>query len=230
MALSVIQKKELVTNGGGTSLAGSMNGAITAGSLIVIGISTGVGAISSITDTLGNTYTRAVRRVNFSYSDIWYSYNVAGGSPTITANFASSTHSVMHIYEIGGATTTDPLDVTATAGGDGVTGTTPSVTSGNTTQADELVFAHSGSFFGSGTDAYSVGAGYTEFLGGNSLPTSGQTVSAGSELKIVSATGAQTATFGLAFANAVWEMSLATFKAAAVVASAKPKMTLMGAG
>lgn len=228
---TIVQTAKGVTSGGGTSASAAFASNVTAGNAIVACVATGVGAISSVSDDLSNSYSQAVRRVNFSYVDIWYANDIAGGSCTVTANFAASTHAVLMLYEVeidGGGTLS--VDQTATAGGDGVTANTPTVTTSATTEADELVVAASGVFFGSGTDAYSVGSGFIEFLGDNSLPITGQTVSAGAEIKLVNTTGTQTADFNLSFGTGAWEEAVATFaiEAPVSVTTTSATMSLMG--
>ncbi len=98
------------------------------------------------------------------------------------------------------------------ASGDGSTSNTPTATTASTAFAKELVIVTGGLFLGSGENNFSVGAGYSNFLADNSLPTSGQTVEAGFESKEVSSTGAQTGTFGLASNATTWETVIATFK------------------
>lgn len=222
MALAVVQTKTGATTAiTATTVAATWSGNTTSGNLIIVGLAGGIQHVSSITDSQGNTYTVAdTGHFSFSMCEIWYAKNITGGTtPTVTATLASGEPATIHLYEVSGADTTSPLDVHANASGNGVTANTPTVTSGATSNANDIVFAVGGVFLGAGTDAFSVGAGYTDFTSTNSTPTVGITVSSGAEDKIVSATGAQTATFGLSFTSATWEITLATFKQAPVVDS-----------
>jgi hypothetical protein len=106
------------------------------------------------------------------------------------------------IFEYSGLSATSPLDKIAAAEGSGVTpGAGPTAV---TTSANELVFAATGDPSGyPGT--LSAGAGYT--IGQQDTGTS----RAGTEVAIVSATGAFSATFS-ASASTNWSAVIATFK------------------
>lgn len=222
MALSVIQTSATGTTSiSGTTVAKTWASNTTTGNLLIALIAGGVQHVSSIADSQTNTWVVADAG-NFSWSmcEIWYCKNATGGvTPTVTATFAAAEPGTIHLIEVSGADTGSPLDKTAHASGDGVTPNTPTVTTAATTTNDEIVVAISAVFLGSGTDLPTVGAGYSNFVSTNSTPTTGITVSSGSESKIVSATGAQTATFGLASASGFWETTVATFKQAAAGAT-----------
>lgn len=218
-AIRVIQQKTGITNNGASTVAATFDRNTTSGNLIVVGIGSGAQDISSITDSQGNTYVKARDGVNWSYNDIWYAKNITGGACTVTVTLAGSTHATVHIYEVTGADTTAPLDVTAYNSGDGSTSNTPTVTSGVTVSSEQIVFVMGSFFQGSGANVFSVGSGYENFSGTNSTPTSGQTVSSGMESKRIIAAAAQTGTFGLSFGTGFWEVALATFKIATAGAS-----------
>ncbi len=59
--MALIQSKKAVTSGGGSSINVTFDSAVTRGNFVVVGVNTGVQAISTVTDSVGNTYVRAVR-------------------------------------------------------------------------------------------------------------------------------------------------------------------------
>jgi hypothetical protein len=199
-----------------TSVAATFGSATTGGNTIIIAFAGGISTISGVSDGGTNTYTKAVSDDTYSDVEIWYCSGIVGhAAPTITASFVAAMAGTIYIYEYSGLLTSAALDKTIAAHGDGATSNTPTGTTAATTQASELVFAACGAFTGSGTDLPTVGAGYGDFLVTNSTPTTGQTISGAAQDKTVSATGTQTATFGLAFSTTTWEMAIATFKASA---------------
>ncbi len=106
------------------------------GNAVVVAASTVGPAISSVTDTQGNTYVQAIATGG---NAIWYATTIKGGADIITANFAaSSVFSLIYIHEYSGLATS-PLDQTSSK-----TGTGTAVTSGakTTTQANELIFGY----------------------------------------------------------------------------------------
>lgn len=100
----------------GTGGASSRNLAfvsdVTAGSLIVVAISSSH-SISSVTDSRGNTYTEAVP-YNAHNIAIWYAQNAFAGATTVTVNYSGSTsYDSVAIHEYSGVATSGALDTTA---------------------------------------------------------------------------------------------------------------------
>jgi hypothetical protein len=173
----------------------------TAGNLNIVAVGWGdtTSSISSVTDSKGNVYTRAVGpTVNGGQQSIYYAKNIAGGTNTVTVTFnQAASYPDVRILEYSGLDTTSPLDVTAGAVG---TGTAASSGAATTTAANELIF-------GTGT------AGGNGFSGAGSGYTSRVMNIYGSlaEDKIVSATGSYSTTGTVA--SSTWIMQMATFKA-----------------
>jgi hypothetical protein len=173
----------------------------TAGNLNVVAVGWGdtTSSVSSVTDSRGNTYTRAVGpTVNGGQQSIYYAKNIAAGANTVTVTFnQAASYPDVRILEYSGLDTTNPLDVTA--GGVG-TGTAASSGAATTTVANELIF-------GTGT------AGGNGFTGAGSGFTSRVLNIYGSlaEDKIVTGTGSNSTTGTVA--SAPWIMQMATFKA-----------------
>ena len=95
--------------------------------------------VSSITDSKGNTYTRAVGPTAGTAltQSIYYAKNIAAGSNTVTVTFnKTAAYPDVRVLEYSGADKTNPLDVTAGASGsaDRNSGTA------TTTSANEMVF------------------------------------------------------------------------------------------
>ncbi len=152
-----VRAKE-ITSGTLNSLA--FNSANTAGNLIVVYLVwTNSGSVS-VTDTRGNVYTSVgsphdVGELNNS-SQVFYAKNVAGGSNTVRASFATaiSSSADMYIHEYSGIDKADPLDANAVN-----KGTTAAMNSGSatTSNANDLIF-------GAGASASTVnqaGSGFT---------------------------------------------------------------------
>lgn len=149
----------------GTSISASAISAIT-GNFIVVSVraySIKDNFVSSVTDTAGNTYTKATSILQSGDGlELWYAYNITGNaSNVITANLDGSYRYryIIAAQYSGVYTGGDPLDVTATGGH---AGGSASITSGTftTTQADELVVA-SATIAQSNT-SWTAGSGYTK--------------------------------------------------------------------
>lgn len=196
-----------------TSVAVTPAANVTKGSTLVVGFGGGVNSVSTMTDSLGNTYTKATSDNNFSACEIWVATNKFDGPNVITATFTAEAATLMG-FEVWGLDLTTPVDVVISAHGDGVTSNTPTATTAATTRPTDLVVAFTTFFSGAGTNLPTVGAGFTNFSSTNSTPTTGQNVSSGIETKLVNVKGTQVATFGLAFSTTSWEISVVTLKAA----------------
>jgi hypothetical protein len=173
-------------------------GAQTAGDLniVVVGWNDTTSAVSSVVDSQGNTYTRAIGPTsgNGVQQSIYYAKNIVAGSNTVTVTFNKSARFPdVRILEYTGIST---LDVTA-----GATGKSKSASSGaaTTTSANELIFGAgttTGGFSGAGT-------GFTA-----RIITSDKDIA---EDMVVSTSGSYSAAAPLV-SNAAWVMQLATFK------------------
>ncbi len=189
---------------GETSVAVAYSNAQTAGNLNVVAVGWGdtTSAISSVTDTKGNTYTRAVGPTsnNGLQQAIYYAKNIAGGSNTVTVKFnQAAAYPDVRILEYSGLSSSSPLDVTAAGTGNGTSASSGTAT---TTSASELIF-------GAGTTA---GIGYT-------APGAGFTTriiniyGSLAEDETVLAAGSYAAT--ASNSGGYWVMQMATFKASA---------------
>lgn len=95
--------------------------------------------VSSVTDTLGNSYTQAGTYVGGAgRMSLWYKINSPAGSPTITVTLASSTYFSVWAGEYGPVTA---LNDTSSSSG---TSTAPTTTSVTVNAAGDLVVASYG--------------------------------------------------------------------------------------
>ena len=216
MAIAVVQSKSNST-ASGTSLALAMTSNVTAGNLIAIAVlSFGSGsppAPSSITDTLGNTYTNPIDETNGAFTrrcQIWYAKNIAGGANTITLNMSGTGSVAAFAWEISGLNTTAPFDQLQLA-----TGTGTAVSSGSTpttTDANEILVgcmwnpsAETNTPDATFTNLTQIVVGSDRFVGGT---------------KIVSSTGTYAYT-GTLNASANWIGIVGTFKTTGAGAATK---------
>lgn len=104
-------------------------------------------SISGLTDTLGNTYAKAVGPLTGTGSiasyrqEIWYAANINGGSGlNVTATFSSTFNTSKDIscHEYSGAATSSPIDQVVET-----TGTTANATTANitTSSANQMIFS-----------------------------------------------------------------------------------------
>ncbi len=185
----------------------------TAGNLILafVRMSSSLQTVT-LSDSAGNTYIQAaaqVQNADGSQVHLFYAKNILGAAAnTVTATFSSTNnHPFLAIDEFKGLSTTNPLDQTATAQGNGSTpssGATPT-----TTSANELVFGAMGlasTYSGSQT----AGSGFTM------LENDTASSPAATEFMLVTSTGSYTASFTLS-SNPNWTGLVATFATAGPV-------------
>src|SRR5215472_8246609 len=180
-------------------------GAQTAGNLniVVVGWADTTSTVSSVVDSQGNAYSRAVGPTsgNGVQQSIYYAKNIVAGGNTVTVTFNKvASYPDVRILEYDGLDANGPLDATA-----GAVGNSSSASSGpaTTTSSNELIF-------GAGTTAGGFsgpGAGFTV-----RLITSDVDIA---EDKVVSTNGSYSAVAPLD--GAAWVMQMATFKAASVL-------------
>jgi hypothetical protein len=188
-----LQSANSVSNTNSTAVSASLTKLTTAGNAIVVAVSTSGPAISTVRDTQGNTFVRAV---GSGKDSIWYATNIHGGADMVTANFASSADfSLLYIHEYAGIAASLALDQVSSQSGTGT-----SVTSGakTITQGNELVFGYAA------VDHRVSGAG----TGFTARQTAGGNMSAD---MIVPSAGTYAATFTQSFSGG-WTALLATFR------------------
>ena len=128
-----------------TSVSVPFNSAQTAGNLnvVVVGWKDTQASVSQITDTLGNTYIRAVGPTsinNIASQAIYYAKNIAAagaGGNTVTVTFSTpASKPDVRISEYAGADPSNPVDVTSANTGSGRNSNSGSA---RTTNANDLI-------------------------------------------------------------------------------------------
>jgi hypothetical protein len=214
MALAFVNSTSGFSNGSATTIPATAANH-TAGNLIVVHVCwSGTATLNSVADTASNAYTRvASSKGNNGTTDhveTFHAKNITGNaSNVVTPTFsAASTFRRVIVHQYSGEDTTAPADVA----GSGNVLAAASITSSSftTTVADEVISAAMSS---SGNDA-GVAAGTSFTLRISALGTDTH-----SEDRIVSATGAYTASFTWATNQDAW-VTVATFKQAGGAAAA----------
>jgi hypothetical protein len=164
------------------------------GDLVVVGFDF-AGSFASISDNQGNVFTQIGTEIITpagSKTRLYYARNIKGGPETVTVNLTGTPGLEVYVTEYHGASTTNPLDVTAQR-----TGPAGSVTSGSavTTSANDLIMG-----FCVGDAACSAGTGFSARSTFNHNLIEDRTVSA---------TGSYAATGS---ATAGWAIILAAFR------------------
>ena len=179
-------------------LAGDLN-------VVVVGWNDSTATVSSVTDTLGNVYARAVGptvQSGTATQSIYYAKNIvaaAANANTVTVRFsASATYPDIRIAEYSGLDTNNPLDVSVGASGSSASSSSGSVT---TTYANDLLIGANVVQ----TSTTGAGAGYTSRLITN---PDGDIF----EDRVVTATGSYSATATVS-PSGQWIMQLVAFKA-----------------
>jgi len=188
-----------------TTVNVTFTGAQTAGDLnvVVVGWNDTTATVSSVTDSKGNVYTRAVGPTTISGSlsqSIYYAKNIvaaAAGSNTVTVTFSTAAvYPDIRVLEYSGADPNNPVDVTAANSGTGTSSSSGSVT---TTNATDLLFgANTVTSVTSGP-----GSGYT-----NRVITSPDGDIA--EDQVVTSTGSYSATAPIS--SGTWIMQMVAFR------------------
>jgi trimeric autotransporter adhesin len=205
MAFSVTDN--LSFTGTGTNSSTHLNN-VANGDASIIGIATGLsatGAISSVTDSQGNTYVRAGQYAGTLIEvELWYSLNATlDNTTTITVTPAVGTTVWSAVWcVVSGVATTSAFDVTA--GTSGTSGTSSNSGSTSTTSdANEIIFGLAGQ---ANNRPFSAGSGYTSI----NQTANTNLAEVFLEYKIVSATGSYNATASWDLSSN-WAMGVFTF-------------------
>lgn len=170
MAISVVQTKTGAAAGGPVA-AIALTSSVTSGSLLVLCIHWYQGGgtdlqISSISDSQGNTWVRAVRKTDSRHgshednNEIWYAQNAIAGSTTITPTLSASQdcYYTAGVIEVSGMKTSGVLDVVGSNQGNGPT---IEVTASGTTSQDDAFLVSVAQGYDGDNLAYTVPSGYT---------------------------------------------------------------------
>ena len=146
-SISYVQGNASTPQSSATTVNTSFTAAQAAGDLnvVVVGWNNSTSTVSSVTDTKGNIYIRAVGPTVVSGAlsqSIYYAKNIASaaaGANTVTVKFSVATpYPDIRILEYHGADPKTPVDVVAANSGNSATSSSGSAT---TTNATDLIFA-----------------------------------------------------------------------------------------
>src|SRR5208282_6034165 len=204
-AITFIQQNYATPQSPKSTVPVTFTSAQTAGNLnvVVVGWNDTTATVSSVTDSKGNVYTRAVGPTvlsgKFSQA-IYYAKNIqaaAANTNTVTVQFnVAAKYPDIRILEYSGLDVANPVDVTAAATGKTATSSSGSAT---TTNANDLIF-------GANTVATSTsgpGSGFTKRV----ITSPDEDIA---EDRIVSAVGSYSATAPLTSAGS-WVMQAIAF-------------------
>ena len=163
MAVAVVQTNFLNNSVSATSHGTAYTSNVTSGNTLIAIVSFGSSTITttSITDTLGNTWSLVKRQVHASSAatiECWKSESIgSSGANTVTTNYSASSTSQIRLYEVSGSS---PVVEDQSVGVDETSDATWQRFAGiTTTKADSIVL-----FAGRVTNAYAIGTpptGYT---------------------------------------------------------------------
>ncbi len=166
--VSFVQSASTTNNGGATSIAQAFDDDVTAGDAVLVAVSWDTSATQSVSvsDTLGNTYTKldqANDTTNQQALAVFYAVSGSSGADSVTATFgSSSSFRRIAIHEYAGVDPVSPIDahaIRAMVTGSNTTDGT-STSSITTTGPNRRIFA--ALVDTSGTTTISPGTGYTE--------------------------------------------------------------------
>lgn len=160
MAIAFVNRANDGNTAGATTMAAPATSHTTGNALIAIVYSTWASAASdsTVADTAGNTYTPVAAGVvqqGNNAVEIFYAYNITGhASNVVTATYADTvSYRAITVLQFSGLGTSDPLEDSDSATGNGTTQSTPTLTR---TSSDALIVAG-----GTANLSQSGGAGYT---------------------------------------------------------------------
>lgn len=220
MAIAFVQSTSGINANGSTQniVATAFASANTAGNAIIVVVAYDGAAtnISGVTDTKGNTYTKAILSGGNTNVSIWYALNIGAQTSNVVTVGGAFNDGVVIAQEFSGLATTGALDKTASATGSNG-GTLTLGTTAATTTASQLVIGALEFDYFTG-DTLSVGSGYSNFVTAHSNFASGAM-----ESKIIAATGTQTATVVASDTQFYsWSGAIATFSATSIGGAATP--------
>ena len=125
------------------------------------GLTTGVASPTSVTDTLGDSFTQGVTNnvtpsgTTTYYSSIWYATAASTSANTITATFSASVPGSVSIYELKSVTVVGPLSST----GSSSAGSTSLTVTSFSPSSNSVVIGNAET--ASSTSSFTAGTGYT---------------------------------------------------------------------
>ncbi len=205
--ISYVQSNYATPQSPQSSVNVTFNSAQVAGDLnvIAVGWNDSTSTVSSVTDSKGNAYVRAVGPTvvsGYLSQSIYYAKNIASagaGANVVTVAFSgAAVASDIRILEYSGADTSTPLDVTAAGNGNSSTSSSGTAT---TTTANDLLFGANMVY----TSTSGPGSGFTQRM----ITSPDGDIA---EDQMVAAVGSYSATAPLS-SSGVWIMQMAAFRA-----------------
>jgi fibronectin type 3 domain-containing protein len=216
--VSYVQGNYAIPRSPQTTVTISFTNAQAAGDLnvVVVGWNDTTAAVSTVTDTSGNSYALAVGPTAFSgylTQSIYYAKNIvaaAAGANVVTVTFSpAASYPDIRILEYSGADPNNPVDVTAAGSGSSSTSSSGSAT---TTNATDLIFGANIVY----TLTTGPGSGFTQRL----LTPEGDIV----EDEMVTATGSYSASAPLS-SSGPWVMEMVAFRTPAATVQGSYKVS-----
>lgn len=168
---TVVQKAHAVSTGSVASIAAAFTNANVAGNSIIVLVGSGDNGALTVTDTLGNTYKKAILQANSTtfQAAIYYATGIAAGANTVTVADASSDSMAIQIYEVSGLIAQDALGQSTSGTGTSATPTLSALAAASPNALAFLAIA-----VGTAAEAVSVTSGTNWTL--DSTQNSGATV------------------------------------------------------
>jgi hypothetical protein len=214
---SITQKANAVTGSGAKTLAIAFANNNTAGNSIIVALGMGEveasGITLAVTDSLGNTYTEAVKGSNSTTQEaaIFYATNILPGANTVTVTIAgassSNTAIAAEIYEVQGLITVASLVVDQTANNSNAGSTAVSTANITPNYSNEIAFMAIAAAGGTIT----AGSGWTPDTGSALSPTGGNLVSFAAQSRVQMTQGPLVPAATLGTSNA-WAACTAVFR------------------
>jgi len=140
---SFVQAAAGASTGSASTFSHSFTTNTAAGNLILVGFDFNSGAVSSVTDSQGNIFTRVGSQLTSpggAFSAVYYANNIKGGADTVTiALSATSGYILSYMAEYTGVDQTNPIDVQAGATGSSGTASSGAVT---TTYSGDVIYGY----------------------------------------------------------------------------------------
>jgi large repetitive protein len=197
MTWAHVQNKLVIATGGAATTATvAMTSSSTANNLMTVTVTPNANAVTSVTDSAGNTYTLAYSETATGSvaSTVYYSQLTTGGTLTITVHFAGAT--VFGVSADEWSATTGTISIVAHNLA-AAASTSPS--SGNVTWTNNILLL--GTMAWTGTPSFTVGTGFTSAA--NQTPVAGESNGLAVEY-ILNTTSSPTAATGTLSASASW--------------------------
>lgn len=189
---------------------------VTAGNLLLLIVGLGLSSdVTGVTDTLGQTWTKAksqVQTTDGGFVSLWYVENTAGGACTVQVAYASAANVRLIVMEYSGVATSGALNQTNSAQADA----SSAVNAGaiNTTQPEELIVVAARN---DTNTTFTAGAGYTLRTEQAAAPNTRLVY----EDRVTSSSGSYSGLM-TSSGNLLWAAVIVSFKGVGVASASRP--------